>query len=123
MRIPRTVLHVLFPVFLCYYAAVAHASLQGRGLAPAANTLLSDLGRALSHLSLPASVSDTLRSAAGDVRQAVMTSALMRDSRPSPEQERRDFIALWADLEPARPTVPATVGEASGYPILIPGQD
>lgn len=124
MRIPRPVLTVLFPAFLCYYAAVAHASLPGHGLA-ARPAPLSELGRVLSHVALPASVTNTVSETASRLRETVMASGLMTDTRPNAEEARRDFVALWADLEPSRTAVEAASPalDTPGSPVLVPGQD
>lgn len=36
------------------------------------------------------------------LRVAVQASPLARDTRPSPEEERRAYVALWADRSPGR---------------------
>ena len=123
MRIPRRILSILFPLCICYYAAVAHAALQGKSVAPAAASLVSSIGQAMPRLALPETVAQRIRDAAHDLRQTVMSSAIMRDSRPSAEQERRDFVALWADLERPTPGVSAAVESDPAYPALVPGQD
>ncbi len=123
MRIPRRILYILFPAFICYYAAVAHAALQGKSVAPAAASLVSSIGQVVPRLALPETVAQRIRDAAHDLRQTVMDSAIMRDSRPSAEQERRDFVALWADLERPNPGLSAAVESDPAYPALVPGQD
>jgi len=123
MRIPRSILYILFPAFLCYYAAVADAALQGRGLGarPAA---MPSFSRIMPHLSLPSQMTDAVSEAVNDLRTAIITSRLMQESLPDPEQERRDFVALWADLQPARTmATPERLEKDPGASILIPGQD
>lgn len=122
MRITRSFLYGLFPVFLCYYSAVADASLPGRTGAPHSAAVLPELGRLVSRLTLPAAVTESVGQAMDELRTTIMASGLMRDSRPSPEQERRDFVALWADLQPASPP-PDLSGQAANPAGLIPGQD
>lgn len=107
MRIPKPVMYVLFPAFLCYYAVAADAALQGRGHASRSAAALPDIGRLIPHLELPASVTEAASDALTRLREIVLTSGLMRDTRPSAEQEKRDYVALWADLEQSRPAEPA----------------
>jgi hypothetical protein len=124
MRIPKPVMYVLFPAFLCYYAVAADAALQGRGHASRSAAALPDIGRFIPRLTLPASVTEAANEAVTSLREAVMTSGLMRDTRPTPEQEKRDFVALWADLEHSRPAAPAFLAEKiPGSPAVVPGQD
>ena len=122
MRISKSFLMVLFPAFLVYYVAVADAALQGHRLSarPAGR---SAMGRLIPRL--PESVTGTLRTAMDGLREKVLASGLMTDTRPSPEQARRDFAALWADLEGPRPAAaaPSLPAENPGYPVLEPGQD
>ncbi|WP_428559302.1 MAG: hypothetical protein ACP59X_13855 [Solidesulfovibrio sp. DCME] len=123
MRLHKSVLYVLFPAFLCYYAAIAHAALQKDALYGPASAL-TELRHILPRLAVPACLSDTVSRAMDGLRLAVADSWLMRDTRPSEAQARRDFVALWADLERA-PSRPATAAapENPGYPVLVPGQD
>jgi len=124
MRIPKPVLTVLFPAFLCYYAAVAHASLPGHGLS-ARPSAFSELGRLLSYVALPASVTETVKDSLGSLRETVMASRLMTDTRPSDAKACRDFVDLWAALEPPRAVLeaPSPATDNPGYPVLVPGQD
>lgn len=122
MRIQKTVLYVLFPAFLCYYVAVAHAALQKDALTGPASAL-TELRHILPRLALPTCLTVTVDLAMGSLRRAVADSWLMHDSRPSPEQARRDFAALWADLEPVPVMVDTPTTAQSSYPVLIPGQD
>jgi hypothetical protein len=111
MRIPKPVMYVLFPAFLCYYAVTADAALQGRGHASRSATTLPDIGRLIPHLALPASLTEAASEAVTRLRETVLTSGLMRDTRPSAEQEKRDFVSLWADLEQSRQAEPAFLSE------------
>jgi alpha-ketoglutarate-dependent taurine dioxygenase len=105
-------MYVLFPAFLCYYAVAADAALQGRGhAARSAAAALPDIGRLIPHLELPASVTEAASDAVARLREMVLTSGLMRDTRPSAEQEKRDFVTLWADLEQSRPAEPAFLSD------------
>jgi hypothetical protein len=122
MRIQKTVLYVLFPAFLCYYVAVAHTALQKDALAGPASAF-SELRRIIPRLALPTCLNDTVDLTMGSLRRAVADSWLMHDSRPSAEQSRRDFAALWADLEPVPVMVDTPTTAPSSYPVLIPGQD
>jgi hypothetical protein len=108
MRIPRSLHYVLLPAFLCYYAAVANASLPGRGQPTRAVAALPEV----------------VTEAVDSLRATIATSGLMRDTRPSPAEEQRDFVALWADLQPHHAGIVATQPEPSAdYPELVPGQD
>ncbi|WP_300162937.1 hypothetical protein [Solidesulfovibrio sp.] len=120
MRMHKSVLYVLFPAFLCYYVAVAHASLQKDALA-GPSSAFSQMRLRMPRLAVPACLTDTVKRGMDGLRQAVTEAGLMRDSRPSPEQARRDFVALWKDLDPARHAVPTPAGPA--FSILLPGQD
>jgi len=40
------------------------------------------------------------------LRAVVLASPLARDSRPSPEEERRAYVSLWSDLETGRQAAP-----------------
>ena len=40
------------------------------------------------------------------LRAVVLASPLARDTRPSPEEERRAHVALWSDLETGRQAPP-----------------
>lgn len=122
MRMHKSVLYVLFPAFLCYYAAVAHASLQ-KDVLTGPESAFSQLRRIIPRLAVPACLTATVHRAMGELREAVEAAGLMRDSRPSAEQSRRDFVALWKDLEPSRPVVATPVEPDPGYPVLVPGQD
>lgn len=114
MRLPKSFLTVLFPAFLIYYAAVADAALPGHSSS-----------RTSGFSTLAASVAASVSTAMDGLREKVRASGLMTDTRPSPEQARRDLAALWADLEGPRPTVagPALPADRPGYPVLEPGQD
>jgi hypothetical protein len=122
MRMHKSVLYVLFPAFLCYYAAVAHASLQ-KDVLSGPESPFSQLRRIIPRLAVPACLADTVHRAMSELREAVEAAGLLRDSRPTAEQSRRDFVALWKDLEPSRPEAEAPVASDSGYPVLVPGQD
>ncbi len=120
MRVHKSVLYVLFPAFLCYYVAVAHASLQKDALA-GPSSAFSQMRLIMPRLAVPACLTDTVQRSMDGLRQAVAEAGLMRDTRPSPEQARRDFVALWKDLEPARQAEPTSAGPLSSH--LLPGQD
>lgn len=122
MRIPKPVMMVLFPAFLCYYAVAADAALQGHRAAGRPS-----VGAALARLvpRLPDAVTETVHRTVADLRQTVLASALMTDTRPSAAQERRDHVALWAELESGLSAVaaPERERERPDYPVLEPGQD
>lgn len=122
MRMHKSVLYVLLPAFLCYYAVVAHASLQ-KDVLSGPESAFSQLRRIVPRLAVPACLTDTVHRAMGELREAVEAAGLMRDSRPTAEQARRDFIALWKDLEPSRPVAAAPAEPDPVYPVLVPGQD
>ena len=122
MRMHKSVLYVLLPAFLCYYAAVAHASLR-KDVMTGPESAFSQLRRILPRLAVPACLTTTVHRAMDELREAVEAAGLMRDSRPSAEQSPRDFVTLWKDLDPSRPAVAAPADPDPGYPVLVPGQD
>ncbi|MEA4857784.1 MAG: hypothetical protein AAGU21_01890 [Solidesulfovibrio sp.] len=123
MRLHKSVLYVLFPAFLCYCAAIAHATTQ-KDVLSGPTSALTELGRLLPRLAGPACLAETATQAMGGLRRAVADSWLMRDSRPSQAQARRDFVALWAELEgaPAWARHESAAG-TPGSTELLPGQD
>lgn len=50
----------------------------------------------------PNLVPEVLHQAMDALRERVQASALAVAAPADPERERRDFVALWADLEPRR---------------------
>ena len=129
MRLKKAALCMLFPAALCCFAAAAHASLPG-SMAQTPPSALAALLHILPRLALPACAEKTVADAMGGLRRAVAASGLMRDTRPDAAQEKRDYVRLWAALEPhaGTPDAPDAADAAnapaqSRYPLLIPGQD
>ena len=123
MRLKKAALCMLFPVALGCFAAAAHASLPG-GMAQTPPSALAALLHILPRLALPACAEKTVADAMGGLRRAVAASGLLRDTRPDAAQEKRDYVRLWAALEPhAEPSDAADAPAQSRYPVLIPGQD
>ncbi len=89
-------------------------------MAAPAGVSLAAVGRLFALPSLPPAVTEAFDA----VRECVRRSPLMQDTRPSAAQERRDFVALWADLEQAGPSLDQEAPETiPDYPVLVPGQD
>jgi hypothetical protein len=80
VRLSRFSPILLLTFLLCYYTLLAHTSPFGRQGSAQPFKAVSE-------------AFDTLHA-------AVLASPLARDTRPSPEEDRRAYVALWADLEP-----------------------
>lgn len=120
MRLTRSLVAVSLSACLGYCAVVANASPSRRSLEES-RLSLAQAGGLLARMSPAAGTALTLRDGFYALRDAVRASALMHDSRQSDAASRREFVALWADLESGPRHTPGDVtAEAAG---LIPGQD
>ena len=121
MRLKKIAIYALLPVLCGYLAASAHASrLAGDAkIPPMAVTTLAHI---LPRLAVPACAGETVTSAMNGLRHAVAASGLLRDTRPSREQEIQATVALWSPLESSTAT-PDREHPAEDAPVLLPGQD
>ena len=120
MRLSKSFVSVAFALCLAYCAVLANAAPSRRALVETPSPL-TDLGRMLPRMSLPAQALLTAREGLARLRLVVQTSPLMHDSRPTDEAARRAHAALWAELETGLRTIPAaTITDPSG---VLPGQD